>query len=132
MSFSDPLGDMLTRIRNGQKARKSSITSPASRLRANVLEVLKQEGYIRGYSKEKISEGIEQLTIELKYYEDQPVIRSVDRVSKPGRRVYAKIKDLKPVNNGLGTIVLSTPKGILSDGKARELNVGGEILCNIF
>lgn len=132
MSFSDPLGDMLTRIRNGQKARKLSVTSPASRLRANVLEVLKQEGYIRGYSSQKISEGIEQLTIELKYYENQPVIRNVDRVSKPGRRVYAKIKDLKPVNNGLGTIVLSTPKGILSDGKARELNVGGEILCNIF
>ena len=132
MSFSDPLGDMLTRIRNGQKAKKSSITSPSSKLRANVLEVLKQEGYIRGYSQEKISEGIEQLTIELKYYENQPVIRSLDRVSKPGRRVYAKIKDLKPVNNGLGTIVLSTPKGILSDGKARELNVGGEVLCNIF
>jgi small subunit ribosomal protein S8 len=132
MSFSDPLGDMLTRIRNGQKARKSSVVSPASKLRANVLEVLKQEGYIRGYSSEKISEGIEQLTIELKYYENQPVIRNLDRVSKPGRRVYAKIKDLKPVNNGLGTIILSTPKGILSDGKARELNVGGEILCNIF
>lgn len=132
MSFSDPLGDMLTRIRNGQKARKSTITSPASKLRANVLEVLKQEGYIRGYSKEKIAEGIEQLTIELKYYENAPVIRSLDRISKPGRRVYAKIKDLKPVNNGLGTIVLSTPKGILSDGKARELNVGGEVLCNIF
>jgi small subunit ribosomal protein S8 len=132
MSFSDPLGDMLTRIRNGQKARKSSIISPASKLRANVLEVLKQEGYIRGYSQEKVSEGIEQLKIELKYYENQPVIRSLDRVSKPGRRVYAKIKDLKPVNNGLGIIVLSTPKGILSDGKARELNVGGEVLCNIF
>lgn len=132
MSFSDPLGDMLTRIRNGQKARKSSIVSPASRLRANVLEVLKQEGYIRGYSKETVSSGIEQLTIELKYYENQPVIRTLDRVSKPGRRVYAKIKDLKPVNNGLGIIVLSTPIGILSDGKARELNVGGEVLCNVF
>jgi small subunit ribosomal protein S8 len=132
MSFSDPLGDMLTRIRNGQKARKSSITSPASKLRANVLEVLKQEGYIRDYSKETLSDGIEQLIIELKYYENAPVIRSLDRISKPGRRVYAKIKDLKPVNNGLGTIVLSTPKGILSDGKARELNVGGEVLCNIF
>lgn len=132
MSFSDPLGDMLTRIRNGQKARKSAIVSPASKLRANVLEVLKQEGYIRGYSSQKVSEGIEQLTIELKYYENQPVIRKLERVSKPGRRVYAKIKDLKPVNNGLGTVVLSTPKGILSDGKARELNVGGEILCNIF
>lgn len=132
MSFSDPLGDMLTRIRNGQKAKKSSIVSPASRLRENVLEVLKQEGYIRGYSRQKISEGIEQLTVELKYYEDLPVIRSIDRVSKPGRRVYAKIKDLKPVNNGLGTVVLSTPKGVLSDGKARELNVGGEVLCNVF
>lgn len=132
MSFSDPLGDMLTRIRNGQKAKKSSIVSPASKLRENVLEVLKQEGYIRGYSRQKISEGIEQLTVELKYYEDLPVIRSIDRVSKPGRRVYAKIKDLKPVNNGLGTVVLSTPKGVLSDGKARELNVGGEVLCNVF
>lgn len=132
MSFSDPLGDMLTRIRNGQKARKASITSPSSKLRENVLEVLKKEGYIRGYSKQELSEGIGQLTIELKYYEDQPVIRSLDRVSKPGRRVYAKIKDLKPVNNGLGIIVLSTPKGILSDGKARELNVGGEVLCNVF
>ena len=132
MSFSDPLGDMLTRIRNGQKARKSSVTSPASQLRANVLEVLKQEGYIRGYSKEKLSEGIEQLVIELKYYENKPVIRNIDRVSKPGRRVYSKIKNLKTVNNGLGTIVLSTPKGILSDGKARELNVGGEVLCNVF
>ena len=132
MSFSDPLGDMLTRIRNGQKARKMTIVSPASKLRANVLEVLKQEGYIRDYSQEKIAEGMEQLKIELKYYENKPVIQAVDRVSKPGRRVYAKIKDLKPINNGLGVVVLSTPKGVLSDGKARELNVGGEVLCSIF
>ncbi len=132
MSFSDPLGDMLTRIRNGQKARKLSILSPASKLRANVLEVLKQEGYIRGYSQEKVAEGIEQLKIELKYYENQPVIRNLDRVSKPGRRVYIKIRDLKTINNGLGVVVLSTPKGVLSDGKARELNVGGEVLCNVF
>ena len=132
MSFSDPLGDMLTRIRNGQKARKKTIVSPASKLRANVLEVLKQEGYIRDYSQEKVSEGMEQLKIELKYYENQPVIQAVDRVSKPGRRVYAKIKDLKPINNGLGVVVLSTPKGVLSDGKARELNVGGEVLCSVF
>ncbi len=132
MSFSDPIGDMLTRIRNGQKARKTTITSPASSLRENVLEVLKQEGYIRGYAREKVSEGIDQIKIELKYYENQPVIRSIDRVSKPGRRVYAKIKDLKPINNGLGVVVLSTPKGVLSDGQARELNVGGEILCNVF
>jgi small subunit ribosomal protein S8 len=132
MSFSDPIGDMLTRIRNGQKARKSTITSPASTLRENILEVLKDEGYIRGYARGKVSEGIDQITIELKYYENQPVIQTLTRVSKPGRRVYAKIKDLKPINNGLGVIVLSTPKGILSDGKARELNVGGEILCNVF
>jgi len=132
MSFSDPIGDMLTRIRNGQKARKSIITSPASSLRENVLEVLKQEGYIRGYARENVSEGIDQIKIELKYYENQPVIRNIDRVSKPGRRVYAKIKDLKPINNGLGVVVLSTPKGVLSDGKARELNVGGEVLCNVF
>ncbi|MBI2707693.1 MAG: 30S ribosomal protein S8 [Proteobacteria bacterium] len=132
MSFSDPIGDMLTRIRNGQKARKSTITSPASSLRENILEVLKQEGYIRGYARENVSEGIDQIKIELKYYENQPVIRSLDRVSKPGRRVYAKIKDLKPINNGLGVVVLSTPKGVLSDGKARELNVGGEVLCNVF
>jgi len=132
MSFSDPLGDMLTRIRNGQKAKKSSIISPASKLRANVLEVLMQEGYIRGYAREKVGEGIDQFKIELKYYENQPVIRNLDRVSKPGRRVYAKIKDLKPINNGLGIVVLSTPKGVLSDGKARELNVGGEVLCSVF
>jgi small subunit ribosomal protein S8 len=132
MSFSDPLGDMLTRIRNGQKAKKSSIISPASKLRANVLEVLMEEGYIRGYSREKVATGIDQFKIELKYYENQPVIRNLDRVSKPGRRVYAKIKDLKPINNGLGIVVLSTPKGVLSDGKARELNVGGEVLCSVF
>jgi len=132
MSFSDPLGDMLTRIRNGQKARKMTITSPASKLRANVLEVLKEEGYIRGYFHETVSEGIGDLKIELKYFENQPVIQSLDRVSKPGRRVYAKIKDLKQINNGLGLVVLSTPKGVLSDGKARELNVGGEVLCSVF
>lgn len=132
MSFSDPLGDMLTRIRNGQKAMKSSVTSPSSKLRMSVLEVLKQEGYIRGYSEENVSKGIDQLKIELKYFENQPVIQRLDRVSKPGRRVYAKIKDLKPINNGLGIVVLSTPKGVISDGKARELNVGGEILCNVF
>jgi small subunit ribosomal protein S8 len=132
MSYSDPIGDMLSRIRNGQKAKKSSVTSPASSLRENVLEVLKEEGYIRGYSRENVSVGIDQIKIELKYHENQPVIQKLDRVSKPGRRVYAKIKDLKPINNGLGVVVLSTPKGVLSDGKARELNVGGEILCNVF
>lgn len=132
MSFSDPIGDMLTRIRNGQKARKTAVLAPASHLRETVLEVLKQEGYIRGYSREVLSQGISQIKIELKYYENEPVIHSISRVSKPGRRVYAKIKDLKPINNGLGTVILSTPKGVLSDGKARELNVGGEVLCNVF
>ena len=132
MSFSDPIGDMLTRIRNGQKARKSAVVAPASVLRENVLEVLKQEGYIRGYSRESLSEGIAQIKIELKYYENEPVIHTIDRVSKPGRRVYAKIRDLKPITNGLGTVILSTPRGVLSDGKARELNVGGEVLCNVF
>ena len=109
-----------------------TITSPDSKLRANVLEVLKEEGYIRGYFHETVSEGIGNLKIELKYFENQPVIQSLDRVSKPGRRVYAKIKDLKQINNGLGLVVLSTPKGVLSDGKARELNVGGEVLCSVF
>lgn len=132
MSFSDPLGDMLTRIRNGQQAKKMAVVSPASSLRANVLEVLKDEGYIRGYFCEKGDTGKEQIRIELKYYENKPVIQRLERVSKPGRRVYMKIKDLKPVNNGLGVLVLSTPKGVLSDGKARELNVGGEILCSVF
>lgn len=132
MAFSDPIGDMLTRIRNGQKAGRATITSPASTLRENILEVLKEEGYIRGYAREKRSEGLEEITIELKYYENRPVIRQLTRVSKPGRRIYAKIKDLKPINNGLGVVVLSTPKGVLSDGKARELNVGGEVLCNVF
>lgn len=132
MAFSDPIGDMLTRIRNGQKARKATISSPASTLRENILEVLKEEGYIRGYNRQKISEGVEHINIELKYYENQPVIQQLTRVSKPGRRVYVKVKDLKPINNGLGVVVLSTPKGVLSDGKARELNVGGEVLCNVF
>lgn len=132
MSFTDPLGDMLTRIRNGQKARKSSVVSPASNLRMNVLEVMKQEGYIRGFSKREVRKGIHEIEIELKYYEDEPVISKIDRVSKPGRRVYRKIDDLMPVANGLGISILSTPKGVLSDGKARELNVGGEVLCSLF
>ncbi len=130
--MTDPLGDMLTRIRNGQMARKPSVTAPASRLRSNVLEVLKREGYIRGYTQAQISAGIDQLTIELKYHEGQPVIRSIDRVSTPGRRVYSKIKDLPRVSNGLGISILSTPRGVLSDAEARAANVGGEVLCNVF
>ena len=132
MTMSDPLGDMLTRIRNGQRAMKSSVVSPASRLRANVLEVLQREGYIRGFSMAEMDPGIRELTIELKYYEGVPVINEIKRVSKPGCRVYSGIKDLSPVYNGLGISILSTPQGVMSDGEARAANVGGEVLCRIF
>ena len=131
MSMSDPLGDMLTRIRNGQRAGKPHVVSPKSRLRMNVLQVLAREGYIRSY--EESHQGpAGELRIELKYYEGQPVIRSIQRVSKPGRRVYSRIKDLKPYNNGLGIQILSTPRGVMSDHEARSFNVGGEVLCQVF
>ncbi len=130
MSLSDPLGDMLTRIRNGQSAQKSAIASPASRLRTNVLEVLKREGYIRGYSQS--DEGHKELSIELKYHNGEPVIKELRRVSKPGRRVYSGVKDLPRIYNGLGIAILSTPRGVMSDAEAREAHVGGEILCTVF
>ncbi len=132
MTMSDPLGDMLTRIRNGQRAHKSAIESPASRLRSNVLEVLRREGYIRGYSQSEMKTGISELRVELKYHEGEPVIRELHRVSTPGRRVYSKIKDLPRVYNGLGISILSTPQGVLSDSEARAANVGGEVLCTVF
>lgn len=132
MSFTDPVGDMLTRIRNGQQAKKSAVASPASKLRENVLEVLKREGYIRGYSRNSVRPGVEELVIELKYHEGQPVIREITRVSKPGRRVYSKIKELQKVANGLGISILSTPRGVMSDQEARAANVGGEVLCKVF
>ncbi len=132
MTMSDPLGDMLTRIRNGQRAHKSAIESPASRLRSNVLEVLQREGFIRGYSESEMKPGIAELRIELKYHEGAPVIREIHRVSKPGRRVYSKIRDLEPYYNGLGISILSTPQGVLSDSEARAANVGGEVLCTVF
>lgn len=132
MAMTDPLGDMLTRIRNGQQARKSVVTAPASNLRANVLEVLKREGFIRGYSRAEVRKGVEELKIELKYHEGQPVIQSISRVSKPGRRVYSKIRDLPKVDNGLGIAILSTPRGVMSDAEARAANVGGEVLCQVF
>ena len=132
MSMTDPLGDMLARIRNGQRANKSTITSPASGLRVNVLEVLKREGYIRGYAKADIRPGVVELSIELKYYEGKPVITEISRVSKPGRRVYSKIADLPRVANGLGISILSTPRGVMSDAEARTANVGGEVLCQVF
>ncbi len=113
MSMTDPLGDMLTRIRNGQRAKKSSVVAPASRLRSNVLDVLKREGFIRGFSERQVDTGIKEIQIELKYHEGEPVIREISRISKPGRRVYSKIKDLSRVFDGLGISILSTPRGVL-------------------
>jgi small subunit ribosomal protein S8 len=132
MSVSDPLGDLLARIRNAQHRRLSKVSSPASNLRANVLEVLRKEGYIRGFSTTEIEPGISGIEIELKYHEGEPVIREIRRVSKPGRRVYSKIKDLHRPYNGLGIAVLSTPRGVMSDSEARAANVGGEVLCQLF
>ena len=132
MTMTDPVGDMLTRIRNGQRAAKESVSSPASNLRSNVLEVLQREGYIRGFSQQEIGPGIRELSIELKYHEGDPVIREIKRVSKPGRRVYSKIKDLPRVYNGLGISILSTPQGVMSDSEARNANVGGEVICMVF
>lgn len=132
MALTDPLGDMLARIRNGQRANKGSITSPASKLRANVLEVLKREGYIRNYSQADVRPGVSELTVELKYHEGKPVITTISRVSTPGRRVYSKITDLPRVANGLGICILSTPRGVMSDSEARSQNVGGEVLCQVF
>jgi small subunit ribosomal protein S8 len=132
MSVSDPLGDLLARIRNAQHRRLPKVSSPASNLRANVLEVLRKEGYIRGFSTTEIEPGISGIDIELKYHEGEPVIREIRRVSKPGRRVYSKIKDLHRPYNGLGIAVLSTPRGVMSDNDARAANVGGEVLCQLF
>ncbi|USG60253.1 30S ribosomal protein S8 [Sneathiella marina] len=132
MSMSDPIGDMLTRIRNGQQAQKSSVKSPSSKLRMNVLEALKREGYIRGYEVSEPEKGKPELSIELKYYQGKGVIEYVSRVSKPGRRVYSGVKDLPTIRNGLGVAILSTPNGVLSDNEAREANVGGEILCQLY
>jgi small subunit ribosomal protein S8 len=132
MTMSDPLGDMLTRIRNGQRARQAVVASPASNIRANVLDVLKREGYIRGFSREDLRPGVAELKIELKYVDGEPVIREIARVSKPGRRIYSRIADLPRSYNGLGIAILSTPRGVLSDIEARAANVGGEVLCRVF
>jgi len=132
MTMTDPLGDMLTRIRNGLMRGKSKISTPNSKLRARVLDVLQAEGYIRGYSQTDFGNGKSELEIELKYYEGAPVIREIARVSKPGRRVYASVKNIPSVANGLGIAILSTPKGVMADHEAREQNVGGEVLCQIF
>jgi len=132
MSLSDPIGDLLTRIRNGQMARKTVVEAPASRLRLNVLDVLKREGYIRNYSEHEVREGVRVLSVELKYHEGDPAIRQIARISKPGRRVYSKIKDLPRNFNGLGISILSTPQGVMSDTEARAANVGGEVICQVF
>ena len=132
MAISDPLGDMLTRIRNAQMRGKSAVKTPASRLREGVLTVLEQEGYIRGFSRTDFGNGRAELDIELKYFDGAPVIRDIQRVSKPGRRVYSSVKTLPQVNNGLGVSIVSTPKGVMPDWQAREENVGGEVLCRVF
>ncbi|MDN4630692.1 MULTISPECIES: 30S ribosomal protein S8 [unclassified Sphingomonas] len=131
MALTDPLGDMLTRIRNGQRARKDSVLTPGSKLRTRVLDVLQREGYIRGYSEEQMGPAA-GIRIELKYFEGQPAIKHVARVSKPGRRVYSGSTELPRIMNGLGITIVSTPKGVLSDAEAREQNVGGEVLAEVF
>lgn len=131
MAIGDPLGDMLARIRNAQQRKRSKVTTPASKLRVRVLDVLVEEGYIRGYAQVD-KDGKSEIEIELKYYNGEPVIKEIMRVSKPGRRVYSGVKELETVGNGLGVAILSTPKGVMSDQQAREHNVGGEILCNVF
>lgn len=131
MNVNDPLGDMLTRIRNAQMRGKSAVLTPTSKLRMRVLEVLQDEGYIRSYA-EVQKNGKTEIEIQLKYYEGAPVIQDISRVSKPGRRVYSSIKDLGLVRNGLGIAILSTPKGVMSDTAARAQNVGGEILCKVY
>lgn len=132
MSVNDPLGDMLTRIRNAGMRKKGKVSTPGSKLRANVLDVLEQEGYIRGYSTTEYGNGRTEFEIELKYYDNQPVIREISRVSKPGRRVYAAVDAMPRVANGLGITIVSTPKGVMADHAAREANVGGEVLCKVF
>ena len=132
MTMTDPLGDMLTRIRNAQMRQKSMVSTPASKLRGRVLDVLQDEGYIRGYAKVDYDDGKSEYEIELKYFDGQPVIKNLKRVSTPGRRVYSSVRNLPTIANGLGVAILSTPKGVMSDSRARDENVGGEILCSVF
>jgi small subunit ribosomal protein S8 len=132
MSVIDPIGDMLARIRNAQERGKQKVATPASRLRERVLDVLQQEGFIRGYATVQQVGGKAEIEIELKYFDGEPVIHEIHRVSKPGRRVYASVGTLPTVFNGLGISILSTPKGVMSDAEARAQNVGGEVLCTVF
>jgi small subunit ribosomal protein S8 len=132
MPLNDPLGDMISRIKNAQMRNKPKVSSPGSRLRVSVLDVLKSEGYIRGYSTVEHKDGRSEVEIELKYFDGEPVIREISRVSKPGRRVYASVKALPRIHNGLGVAIVSTPKGVMADHSARDANVGGEVLCTVF
>ena len=132
MALIDPLGDMIARIHNAQMRSKAKVSTPGSKLRARVLEVLQSEGYIRGFATVEHKDGRTELEIELKYFEGEPVIREISRVSKPGRRVYASVRNLPRINNGLGVAILSTPKGVMADHDARDANVGGEVLCTVF
>ena len=132
MQLNDPIGDLIARIRNAQMRKKPKVSTPGSRLRVSVLDVLKTEGYIRGYATVEHSDGRSELEIELKYFDGEPVIREIARVSKPGRRVYVAVRNLPRINNGLGVAILSTPKGVMADHDARDANVGGEMLCTVF
>ena len=132
MALNDPLGDMIARIHNAQMRSKPKVSTPASKLRVSVLDVLKSEGFIRGYAAVEHTNGRNELEIELKYFDGAPVIREISRVSKPGRRVYASVRNLPRINNGLGVAIVSTPKGVMADHEAREANVGGEILLTVF
>jgi small subunit ribosomal protein S8 len=132
MPINDPLGDLLSRIRNAQMRNKSKVSSPNSRLRESVLDVLKSEGYIRGYAVVEREGRRSEIEIELKYFDGEPVIREIERISKPGRRVYTSVRNLPRINNGLGVAIVSTPKGVMADHDARDANVGGEVLCTVF
>jgi small subunit ribosomal protein S8 len=132
MSVNDPIGDMLTRIRNAQMRFKSTVRTPASKQRGRVLEVLQSEGYIRGYESATDARGLPEFEISLKYFDGMPVIKEIKRVSKPGRRVYSGVGELPSVRQGLGVAIVSTPKGVMSDAQARADNVGGEVLCTVF
>ena len=132
MPMTDPLGDLLTRIRNAQTRGRTTVKTPASTLRGRVLDVLQSEGYIRGYSQAEFATGKNEFEIELKYSDGEPVIREIQRISKPGRRVYSSVKNIPMIHNGLGISILSTPKGVMADHEARDQNVGGEVLCRVF
>jgi small subunit ribosomal protein S8 len=132
MAITDPIGDLLTRIRNGQLRGMAKVKSPNSRQRVRVLDVLQAEGFIRGYAEVEFKDGQRELEIELKYHEGRPVIRELKRISTPGRRVYASVRELRPHRSGLGMSIVSTPQGVMTDTTAREKNVGGEVLCHVF